>query len=491
MGEVDNMTTMTRRAVTKLLGASAAAIAAWPAAARGMQAQPARGAYLIRGGTVITVDRSLGTLPKADVLIRSGVIEKVGTALQAASNVEVIDATGMIVMPGMVDTHCHLWETIGRNFLNDDAGYFPVMGATARLYTPDDFYNSVMIGLAECAASGVTTVNNFAHNALSPAHVEAELRAHRDSMLRARYSYGRPLVEAPIPAAGMPFGEIERVKREWLGTADRFDGLVHLGVNLSRQPGQASDAKTNAEVFDADVKAAAARQLPISVHAPYEPPVNLSIQDYAARGYLGPNFLVVHHYPGSLQDFETLARTGTPLSLAPYTLASVATDPHVALTRLRKAGVTVSLSSDAAGVGPLDMLEIMRLTWSLGNRVVGPEAEGMKVLGFLEAIEMATINGARALGLDKVIGSLTPGKRADVALIRASAVGVAPMALPETTVVLSARSSNVDTVFADGRIVKRGGTLTTFDGTKLVAAAQASALRIRKEAGRWLSPPPK
>ena len=138
------------------------------------QGPPSRGAYLIKGGAVITVDPKIGTLPKADVLVRDGAIVNVGTDL-AADGAEVIEASRMIVMPGFVDSHYHMWSTLGRNFLSDNGfEYFPAKWATSELYDASDFHNSVTLGLAELANSGVTTVNNWSHNNRSPRHVDAE-----------------------------------------------------------------------------------------------------------------------------------------------------------------------------------------------------------------------------------------------------------------------------------------------------------------------------
>ena len=122
----------------------------------------ARGTYLIRNGAVITVDKA-GVLPRADILVRDGRIEAVGPDL-AAAGAETIDATDMIVMPGFVDTHYHMWSAVGRNFVGDGFGYFAAKNATSKLFEPADFYNSVMLGLVELANAGVTTVHNWSHN---------------------------------------------------------------------------------------------------------------------------------------------------------------------------------------------------------------------------------------------------------------------------------------------------------------------------------------
>src|SRR5262249_42369707 len=145
---------------TTALGALSAPAFVAPARSQGAAPALSRGAYLIKGGAVITVDRTLGVLPRADVLVRDGRIEAIGPDL-AAAGAETIDATDMIVMPGFVDTHYHMWSALGRNFVGDGGfGYFPAKNATSKLYTAEDFYHSVTLGLAELANAGVTTVHN-------------------------------------------------------------------------------------------------------------------------------------------------------------------------------------------------------------------------------------------------------------------------------------------------------------------------------------------
>jgi 5-methylthioadenosine/S-adenosylhomocysteine deaminase len=110
----------------------------------------------------------IGTLPKGDVFVPDGAIAEIGNDLDA-KGIEIIDATDMIVMPGFVDSHYHMWSTLGRNFISDYGfEYFPAKWATSALYEAEDFYNSVLLGLAELANSGVTTVHNWSHNNRSP-----------------------------------------------------------------------------------------------------------------------------------------------------------------------------------------------------------------------------------------------------------------------------------------------------------------------------------
>ena len=441
-----------------------------------------RGSYLIKDGAVITVDRSLGTLPKADILVRDGVIVSIGPAL-SASDAEIIDASRMIVMPGMVDSHYHMWSSLGRNFLSDGGfEYFPAKWATAGLYGVEDFYNSVSLGLAELAYGGVTTVNNWSHNNRSPAHVDAELEAHRHSLLRARYSMGH-IDRMPVDVVNT-FEDLDRVQREWFDDGSRLDGLVHLGVNLRGM------IQSDARVFHTEMQAMLKRKIAVCIHASQSLPNSDDAADYEKRGYLGPNFLFCHYVCATDSDRAAMARTRTPLSFSTHSELRLGEDgdPRSALLKARAAGVSVTLSSDATSIAPPNMFENMRLAWNMGIPWKGTDTESMPAVGFHEAIEMATINGARALGLGDVCGSLTPGKRADLILIRTTDLNIAPLAQIETTVVMSATPANVDTVIVDGRILKRHGQLLHCDVPGIVGRAEHSALRIREAAGGVLKP---
>lgn len=436
-----------------------------------------RGTYLIRNGAVITVDPALGTLPRADVLVRNGVIEKVGQGLEAA-DAEIIDASEMIVMPGLIDTHYHMWSALGRNFPGDNGfSYFPAKNAISPHISPQDSYNSVMLGLLELANNGITTVHNWSNNTRSTEHADAELTAHRDSLLRARFAYGH----ADLLDGGKPFAydDILRTRDKWFGAGSPMDGLVHFAVNLRGL------VQSKPEIFHEEMQWALKNGLLVATHAGQSPPNTNDATDFERRGYLGPNFLLCHYVPGTEADFEAMARTKTPLSFATISEMRLgrAGDHRAALMLMRKAGLTLSLSVDASLIGTPNMFEIMRTTWNLGVPWQGTPSAGQKPIEFAEVIRMATINGAIGLGLGDVTGSLTPGKRADIILLRTSDLNMAPLGQIETTVVQSAAPSNVDTVIVDGRIIKRAGRLVGYDVAKVVASAKESARKLRKQAG--------
>jgi 5-methylthioadenosine/S-adenosylhomocysteine deaminase len=481
-------TMLDRRRFGGLFGATAlSALAAPPlitkSFAQGAAPAVPRGNYLIKNGAVITVDPTLGTLPRADIHVSNGRIEAIGPDL-AVAGAETIDATDMIVMPGFVETHHHMWSSLGRSFTGDAGfGYFPAKAATSKLYEPTDFYRSVMLGLAECANAGITTVHNWSHNTRTPAHADAELQAHRAGMLRARYSYGH--IDQMPRNEPLSFTDIDRVQANYFGTGSAFEGLVTFGVNL-RGLSQ-SDEPTYFE----DMKQSLTRKLKIAIHAGQSGPNNLDAEDYEKKGWLGPDLLICHYIPASDADAAAMARTKTPHSFSTLSEMRLSRtgDARDCLLRMRKAGVLISLSFDATSIAPLNMFETMRVTWNLGMPWKGTPSENLPEMTFHEAIEMATINGAKALGLGDVTGSLTVGKRADIILISGHDVNIAPIANVETTVVQAAAPANVDTVLVDGRIVKRGGKLTGYDVDKIVREAKQSALRVRTAAGGRLAPP--
>lgn len=464
---------------TAMSGLAAPALLVRPSYAQATAPLLPRGNYVIKNGAVITVDAA-GVLPRADVHVNNGRIEAVGPNLNVAG-AETIDATDMIVMPGFIDTHYHMWSALGRNFVGDGFGYFPAKNATSKLFTPEDFYASVMLGLVELANAGITTVHNWSHNTRTPLHADAELRAHRESMLRARYAYGH--VDQMPRNEPVSFADVDRVKRDYFSSGTAFEGLVHLGLNL-RGVGQ-SDAPT----FLIDMAAGLERKLPIALHASQSPPANIDAEDFEKRGWLGPNLLLCHYVTARDVDAELMAKTKTPLSWATHSefRLGLAGDPRVALLRMRKAGVTISLSFDASSIAPPNMFETMRFTWNMGIPWRGTQSEPLPEMRFREAIEMATLNGAKALGIGDTTGSIVAGKRADIILIRGNDINIAPVANIEASVVQSATPANVDTVLADGRIVKRGGKLA-YDVDKIVRDAKAAALRIRTLAGGRLAP---
>ncbi|BCJ60946.1 amidohydrolase family protein [Micromonospora endophytica] len=471
---------------TLLTGASAAAASPGPHTPSKSVRRPERGHYLITSAALVSVDPTIGNQARADIEIKDGRIVQVGSNLKVRG-AKTIDASRMIAMPGFVETHYHMWSALGRNFVSTGFEYFAAKSATVAAYQPDDFYHSVLLGLVECASAGITTVNNWAHNVRGPAYADAELHAHADGLVRARYSYGH---RDGQPATQLiDFADIDRVRGTWFGPKSPFDGLVHLGVNL-RGPGTPA-------TFLAEMTEVRKRKLPVSVHSGQGPTTAVRAADLEQQGFLGPDFLLCHALPFDEADRQAMVRTGAPVSFSVHSELRLGTAGgfHGQLLRMLAAGITVSLSFDASSLAPINMFESMNVAWNLGIPWIGSDTASLPPVVFKQAIEMATINGAKALGLDQVTGSITPGKRADIILIRADDLNIAPLGDLESTVVRSATPANIDTVFIDGRIVKRNRAMVSHDTDKVVRNAAAAAHAVRTRAGGILTPttttPPK
>src|SRR4029079_11510359 len=156
-----------------------------------------RGNVIIRNAYVTTMDKEAGDLKDGDVHVREGVVVAVGHKLQAPG-ATALDGRGMIVLPGLIETHWHMWNTLLRGMSGEkpELGYFRNTAALGQKYEPTDMYQGTRLAAAEAINSGITFVHDWCHNIRSPAYLEQDLRALRESGLRARFSYGA--------AQGMP-----------------------------------------------------------------------------------------------------------------------------------------------------------------------------------------------------------------------------------------------------------------------------------------------
>jgi cytosine/adenosine deaminase-related metal-dependent hydrolase len=431
---------------------------------------PAREAILVRGAYVITMDHALGDLPDGDILIRDGKIAAVGRGLDAADAV-ALDGHDMIALPGFVETHWHLWNCTLRGFVNyleHSESYFPLTMRLGPLSTPHDAYCNVRLGVAEALLSGITTIHDWAHNIVSPAHADAEVRALRESGVRARFSYGWGQ-DLPVERT-MDSGDVARIKRE------SFDGdtLLSLGVAL-RTPVAYQRGNVPVDVLMQDSAAARALGLPLTIHN-RAGVVTLLEQ----HGLLGPDLLLVHPQALTTEEINLLVSRQVKVSSSPVNEnARGIKGPRgpIQFSDLLEAGVQWSISVDeVATSGKVDFFavlrELIRSDWQ--------RAGGQTRITPRRILELATIEGAKALGLSDRVGSLTPGKRADVTLIRKTDVNMTPtIGDPSMMLVFAAQPNNVDTVVIDGRRLVSEGRLTSLNLEEICRAALESARSLQ------------
>jgi 5-methylthioadenosine/S-adenosylhomocysteine deaminase len=442
------------------------------------------GDLVIRSGHVVTMDPELGDLPDGDVLVASGRIAAVGTGLDAPGAQE-IDARGMIIAPGLVDTHWHMWNTLLRSMSggmpgeDGPAGYFPVTVRLGRAFTDDDIYQGTLLASAEAISSGITTVHDWCHNVRSPAYAEAGLRALADSGLRARFSYGY--------AAGQPNDQamdtdgLRALHRDWDGASDGTGGAsgrLTLGMAWRGTGGSNPAMRVAPEIYRREIAAGRELGLPVTVHASGPPTAAGQIAALAGAGLLGPDLQVVHANCATPAEIGQLAEAGCAVALSPFSELLIGYGlPKTA--ELLAAGIRVGLSVDTTALtGNADMFAIMKLTQGLMNGMAQQEF----ACTARQALALGTIEGARSLGLDGVTGSLTPGKRADLILVATRHPNLGVLTDPAGLLVGAAQPGNVDTVLADGQILKRGGALVTLDGERISAQAREALAGVRARA---------
>jgi 5-methylthioadenosine/S-adenosylhomocysteine deaminase len=442
---------------------------------------PKRVDIVVRNAFILSVDPEIGNLEDADVHVRDGMIIAVGVGLDTGDAAE-IDGNGMIVMPGFVDTHWHLWSTLFRNLLRGDRGYYDLLFGLAPHFSAEDFYRSVRLGLAEATSAGITTILNFSHNTRTPAHADAEIAAHIESGLRGRFSYGH--VSGMPSTEVMPLDDLPRVQREWFGANAPAGDQLSLGYSW-RGP-----LLTPPEVYRPEFEAARNLGLPVTTHAGQGPPYKIDAVQMRKEGFLGPETLLVHFLEARAEDRQALAETGTSLSIGMQSEQHFGAqcDLRSHLLHCLDDGVNLCLSIDATSAASVNPFENMSFAWYTGIPWPDTPTANIPAVSFRQCIEMATINGARAMGLDDQIGSLAPGKRADLIMLRATDLNMAPFGEIDGAVVRSATPGNVDTVIADGRILKRGGKLLAVDTDEVVADAGAALHAVLSRAGGAFAP---
>jgi cytosine/adenosine deaminase-related metal-dependent hydrolase len=455
---------------------------AQPAARSGAPALPARGEWLIRGATVLTMDPAVPDLAAGDVHVRDGAIVAVAPKIEAAS-AQVIDGAGMIAIPGFIDTHFHLWNALFRIYIRADVpalGYFPVTARLGPLMAPEDSYRSVRLGAAEALAAGVTTVHNWAHNTRSPEHADAELAGMREIGIRGRFAYGTPVGladDAPMDLAGLA-----RVKKDWMPDPER---LLTLGIcsrnlgalTIGGSAAAASRGVLTVEQIKRDWDGARALGLPITMHTSGASPV----AELERAGLLGPDVQLVHPLLNTPEELTILKARGVSYSTSPQLEARRASQlGEIQLGELLAAGVKVSLSTDHMASISCDPFASMRILFALHSHRIGAKVP----LTLKRLLQLATIDGAVDLGIADRTGSITPGKRADLTLVRTTDVNTAPAGDPYEAIVSFAMPPNVDTVIVDGRVLRRSGKFTACDHGKIVAEARAAAVALRDKA-KW------
>ena len=428
---------------------------------------------LIRGGFVITMDDGLGNQPDTDVLIGTdGRIEAVGHGLDPAG-AELVDARECLVLPGFVDTHRHMYSGMARG-TGDGLSYGDyfqqVILDYAQGYTPDDTYMAVRLGMAEAIESGITTMHAWEHNLLTPEHAARSLQALRESGLRGRFSYGPPNVPMSLNTADVLQLRDAAFEKASDGRYFTPDGRIQLGIACR------GIELADESIWRPEMEFARSQNLPVTGH--FMAPEH--IDDLHKAGMLGPDLVGVHAVDAGKRQAQMLAETGTPISISHggNGRAGVGwSDPVL----LRDAGARICISLDSlSGCDSGDFFTLMRMM-VVGTRAIQRDPGAYPVATMLRE---ATIGGAEALGIAGVTGSLTPGKAADIIVLRTDTLNMTPLTNPVAQVVLSAQPRNVHHVWIDGIPRMTAGRLAGDSAAEIVAEGRRQYAQIVARRGR-------
>jgi 5-methylthioadenosine/S-adenosylhomocysteine deaminase len=430
---------------------------------------------LIRGGTVLTVDPSIGDLAPGDVLIEGDLIVDVARRLEVA-DAELIDATGMIVMPGFVDSHRHIWEGLLRNIgtdvpLEGRSSYITfVLHKFAPAYRPEDAYIGNLVSALGAIDAGITCLLDWSHIQGSPTHTDAVVQALKDSGLRAVFAYGFPW-----------WGKWEERQPSWFVRAanEHFsgNGSGKLTLALAAPGPEFTDFEVTRDHWKLAREAGARITTHVGVGSYGQ---DGKVQEFGEAGLMRPDTTYIHCTTLNDTEIQMIVDTGGTVSLAsPVEMMMGHGMPPI--QKFLDRGLPPSMSVDVETNVPSDMFNQVRSVLALQRALA--VAEEKTPVSARDVLSWATIEGARANGLDAKTGSLTPRKQADVILLRTDRMNVTPLGDPATAVVTGMDTGNVDTVLIAGHVMKRGGKLLHVDWEAVKRTAAESRDRVLAKSG--------
>ena len=440
---------------------------------------------LIKGGVVVALDDDLRVPEVSDILIEGDTVLAIGRDLDCAE-CDTLEAAGMIVMPGLVDSHRHLWYSAVRGDAMDRVHaslrreLWPRM---ALRFTPRDVFNATRAAAVECLTAGITCVFDWCHIINTPEHAEAALAALGSIPIRAVFGYGasmrRKLDELERPQPPMSWKDAET-----LFSSDWPRGNRLLSPALALQGPEA----TSWDNAVADIAVARELGVPMSMHVgiPQGTPSQRGVARLHDAGLLGPDMNFVHCLALDQDEIAWIGESGATATLTP--MAEIALGMGIPpVQSFRRGGTGFALGADAVCSASGDLFDeartalltdrLLSAQWiQAQERPVGADDDLGMTTG--QALRAITREGARACWMSKAAGSIAPGKQADLILLRASDPNLAPAGDTVATVIGGAHAGNVDTVLVAGRIVKRGGRLQGIDTDRVAADLQATRRRL-------------
>ncbi|MDP1743059.1 MAG: amidohydrolase family protein [Polaromonas sp.] len=437
---------------------------------------------LIKGATIVTMDAQ-GDLPVGDILVTGDTLTEIAQAIHA-DDAQVVDATGHIIIPGLINAHMHTWQTALRGLAANWTllEYFKKMHAgLATVFTPDDLYIATLVGSLNQLNCGTTTLADWCHNNPTPPHNDAAIAGLLASGIRAAFFHGTP---KPDPQPGQkPFWEVPHPRTEIERLLKAHQGQPLLSI----QAAVLGPHYSTLDVAMHDFAMAKDLGLIASLHqggGPARTPDGW--EKLEAAGLLGEHINIVHGHALDDVQLKRFCELGMSFSAAAESEMSQG-HGHPLTGRLRAFGRAPSLGVDLESVMSGDMLSQARIALgiqrSLDNvayREIHGSIPPTSTITTREALSWVTVEGARMLKQSHRIGSLAAGKQADLVMIRASDLNMQPVHDPVSAVVMQASLANIDSVMVAGQWKKRQGQLLGVALAPHLAALQASGQKIAK-----------
>lgn len=439
---------------------------------------------LFKNGFVMSLNDKVGDL-EADVLVDGAVIKQVGKNI-STDGAEVVDAKGMLVMPGMADTHCHLWETPFKGRIAEGWGmeYFVNIHPLASYVEPEDLYAGIYAGCIEALYTGTTSIFDYSHCIRSSEHADAAVEALRDSGIRAVFGYdlrGKDHSgKSSLAPSAARFKDIERIKSKLWG--DKAS-LLRLAVCLSEVAPESANAILKEIEFT--------RSLGVRVSWHCNKAGEIEFLD--KHGVMGPDLMPAHGNYTTDRDLDILGSVGGFLTTQTEAETYAGRRSMSMVARGHRRGVKIALGIDVPVIMNYGLLHQMRLMFYLQRYMDGvverhegqvPVARrpGTPTFAARDIVRMTTTNCAEANGVGDIVGQIAPGFQADIVLLDTNLFGRAE-GDPAGHVVTNSSSGDIDTVMVAGEFRKRAGKMVGVDMAKMLAAREAARDRIYKAAG--------
>jgi cytosine/adenosine deaminase-related metal-dependent hydrolase len=489
---------ISRQDFLHLAGGAIAAAAAIPAAfAAAPKKQSTSAGTLIRGADILTMDPQLGELKASDVLVVEGRIVKVGKGLDPAG-ARVLNASGMILMPGLVDGHRHTWQSILMGTLvrtsPRSSSYFEFINEKCGVaMRPEDVYLGNYLGGLLALNNGVTSLVDHSHICHTAEKGEAAAKGLKDSGIGGFFCY--QITFSPTYGPGTKVRATE-ASNEFHGAPDEahFQHAVEVRDKFfasSTDPLQFGVGLSNPEFAPRTVESIrqemsraqtlGAKLLTQHVYGTRVPDLAESyrvITDYHDAGLLCKGFHVSHGT--SLNDDEITMLRDSGAGLCALPVGEQGLSP---LVRARLGRLPVGIGVDVTVQNDPNFFDVIRASYAS----IGRSPEGRKLSQTMESVDvldLATLGGARAIGMETQVGSITPGKRADLLLLRTDRLDFASAGNLADRVVNFARPQDVDTVWVAGKALKSNGAMVGVDWPNLRARMLQAQAYVVEKAGQ-------